>query len=135
MLGESRKTRSAVAQIWTSSSPQMLFENPVSSFNQDSMASNQPYMYNQDIYTSHSSPYRNQNSDQQYLGSILNSSTGTAPGASSTFAQTSFRAPAHKHAHHLHSIPPREKSTRTLIIDHMLWVHGMFWCLVPYWQR
>ncbi|KAG7089256.1 hypothetical protein E1B28_010954 [Marasmius oreades] len=37
---------------------------------------------------------------------------------------TAFRAPAHKHAHHLHSIPPREKSTRTLIIDHMLWVHG-----------
>ncbi|KAG2133562.1 uncharacterized protein EDB93DRAFT_885376 [Suillus bovinus] len=35
-----------------------------------------------------------------------------------------FKAPAHKHAHHLHSIPPREKSTRTLIIDHMLWVHG-----------
>ncbi|KAK7682616.1 hypothetical protein QCA50_014416 [Cerrena zonata] len=37
---------------------------------------------------------------------------------------TPFRAPAHKHAHHLHSIPPREKSTRTLIIDHMLWVHA-----------
>ncbi|KAJ3825422.1 hypothetical protein F5880DRAFT_1552951 [Lentinula raphanica] len=36
----------------------------------------------------------------------------------------SFKAPAHKHAHHLHSIPPREKSTRTLIIDHMLWAHG-----------
>ncbi|GBE87921.1 hypothetical protein BKA93DRAFT_798099 [Sparassis latifolia] len=35
-----------------------------------------------------------------------------------------FKAPAHKHAHHLHSIPPREKSTRTLIIDHLLWVHG-----------
>ena len=35
-----------------------------------------------------------------------------------------FTAPAHKHAHHLHSIPPREKSTRTLIIDHMLWAHG-----------
>ncbi|KAF9223314.1 hypothetical protein BS17DRAFT_754281 [Gyrodon lividus] len=35
-----------------------------------------------------------------------------------------FKAPAHKHAHHLHTIPPREKSTRTLIIDHMLWVHG-----------
>jgi hypothetical protein len=35
-----------------------------------------------------------------------------------------YKAPAHKHAHHLHSIPPREKSTRTLIIDHMLWVHG-----------
>ena len=35
-----------------------------------------------------------------------------------------FRAPAHKHAHHLYSIPPREKSTRTLIIDHLLWVHA-----------
>ncbi|KZT01521.1 uncharacterized protein LAESUDRAFT_663708 [Laetiporus sulphureus 93-53] len=35
-----------------------------------------------------------------------------------------FKAPAHKHAHHLHSIPPREKSTRTLIIDHLLWVHA-----------
>ncbi|KAF8871847.1 hypothetical protein CPB84DRAFT_1635481, partial [Gymnopilus junonius] len=31
---------------------------------------------------------------------------------------------ARKHAHHLHSIPPQEKSTRTLIIDYMLWVHG-----------
>ena len=39
-------------------------------------------------------------------------------------APTSFKPPAHKHAHHLHSIPPREKSTRTLIIDHMLWVHA-----------
>ncbi|KAF9037512.1 hypothetical protein BJ165DRAFT_1416868 [Panaeolus papilionaceus] len=47
----------------------------------------------------------------------------TARGSSSK-SQTVFRAPAHKHAHHLHSIPPREKSTRTLIIDHMLWVHG-----------
>ncbi|KAF7796452.1 hypothetical protein EIP86_007629 [Pleurotus ostreatoroseus] len=37
---------------------------------------------------------------------------------------TPFRPPAHKHAHHLHTIPPREKSTRTLIIDHMLWVHA-----------
>ncbi|KIK94812.1 hypothetical protein PAXRUDRAFT_425596 [Paxillus rubicundulus Ve08.2h10] len=42
----------------------------------------------------------------------------------STSGATSFKAPAHKHAHHLHTIPPREKSTRTLIIDHMLWVHG-----------
>ncbi|KAK0469520.1 uncharacterized protein EV420DRAFT_1633943 [Desarmillaria tabescens] len=41
-----------------------------------------------------------------------------------TVHNTAFKAPAHKHAHHLHSIPPREKSTRTLIIDHMLWVHG-----------
>ncbi|KAI0058750.1 hypothetical protein BV25DRAFT_1901971 [Artomyces pyxidatus] len=37
---------------------------------------------------------------------------------------SAFRAPAHKHAHHLHSIPPREKSTRTLIIDHLLWAHA-----------
>lgn len=44
------------------------------------------------------------------------SNTGTGP--------IPFRAPAHKHAHHLHSIPPREKSTRTLIIDHLLWVHA-----------
>lgn len=34
-----------------------------------------------------------------------------------------FKPPAHKHAHHLHSIPPREKSTRTLILDHFLWIH------------
>ena len=34
-----------------------------------------------------------------------------------------YKALQHKHAHHLHSIPPREKSTRTLIIDHMLWIH------------
>ncbi len=43
---------------------------------------------------------------------------------------TAFKAPAHKHAHHLHSIPPREKSTRTLIIDHMLWVHGALACQI-----
>ncbi|KAH8074809.1 hypothetical protein BXZ70DRAFT_963799 [Cristinia sonorae] len=45
--------------------------------------------------------------------------SSTAPGGPAP-----FRAPAHKHAHHLHSIPPREKSTRTLIIDHALWVHA-----------
>ena len=44
------------------------------------------------------------------------------PGKSNP--QPVFKAPAHKHAHHLHSIPPREKSTRTLIIDHLLWVHS-----------
>ncbi|KAJ6507783.1 hypothetical protein C8R47DRAFT_1099541 [Mycena vitilis] len=49
-------------------------------------------------------------------------SGGSGPNANVNAA--GFRAPAHKHAHHLHSIPPREKSTRTLIIDHMLWVHG-----------
>ncbi|KAF8626928.1 hypothetical protein AX17_006429 [Amanita inopinata Kibby_2008] len=44
--------------------------------------------------------------------------------SASTPGQPTYKAPAHKHAHHLHSIPPREKSTRTLIIDHMVWVHG-----------
>ncbi|KIK66766.1 hypothetical protein GYMLUDRAFT_69866 [Collybiopsis luxurians FD-317 M1] len=46
------------------------------------------------------------------------------PSKSGATNPNSFKAPAHKHAHHLHSIPPREKSTRTLIVDHMLWVHG-----------
>lgn len=62
---------------------------------------------------------------------VASTSSASAPmyinapsGPSSGFPQASFQAPAHKHAHHLHSIPPREKSTRTLIIDHMLWVHG-----------
>ena len=36
----------------------------------------------------------------------------------------SFKPPQHKHAHHLHAIPPREKTTRTLILDHMLWLHA-----------
>lgn len=49
------------------------------------------------------------------------SQTSPAQAAPNT---PSFRAPAHKNSHHLHSIPPREKSTRTLIVDHMLWVHG-----------
>ncbi|TFK27952.1 hypothetical protein FA15DRAFT_665966 [Coprinopsis marcescibilis] len=52
------------------------------------------------------------------------SSSASAAVAATTQRIPAFRAPAHKHAHHLHSIPPREKSTRTLIIDHMLWVHG-----------
>ncbi|TCD63737.1 hypothetical protein EIP91_004988 [Steccherinum ochraceum] len=62
------------------------------------------------------------------------SSTGSRPPSSPVSQRrmpsggqsgpTPFRAPAHKHAHHLHSIPPREKSTRTLIIDHSLWVHA-----------
>ncbi|KAF8145414.1 hypothetical protein K438DRAFT_1991820 [Mycena galopus ATCC 62051] len=51
-------------------------------------------------------------------------SGANASGSSSNPNAQVFRAPAHKHAHHLHSIPRREKSTRTLIIDHMLWVHG-----------
>ncbi|KAJ7168571.1 hypothetical protein C8R46DRAFT_237056 [Mycena filopes] len=52
------------------------------------------------------------------------SSNTSASGSGGGANGNAFRAPAHKHAHHLHSIPPREKSTRTLIIDHMLWVHG-----------
>jgi hypothetical protein len=52
------------------------------------------------------------------------SASGHMNGASSSSSAVTFRAPAHKHAHHLHTIPPREKSTRTLIIDHMLWAHG-----------
>lgn len=54
---------------------------------------------------------------------LSNRSSNGQPG-SIIGAQTPFKAPAHKHAHHLHSIPPREKSTRTLIIDHLLWVHA-----------
>ena len=54
-------------------------------------------------------------------------STALGHGPASTAASASgplFKAPQHKHAHHLHSIPPREKSTRTLILDHMLWIHA-----------
>lgn len=51
-------------------------------------------------------------------------SAPTPSAAGGSNPQPAFKAPAHKHAHHLHSIPPREKSTRTLIIDHLLWVHG-----------
>ena len=47
----------------------------------------------------------------------------TRPRPPGTPAPT-FKAPAHKHAHHLHSIPPREKSSRTLILDYLLWVHA-----------
>jgi hypothetical protein len=47
------------------------------------------------------------------------------PSAStSTSLPQQFKPPAHKHAHHLHSIPPREKSTRSLILDHMLFLLG-----------
>jgi hypothetical protein len=66
----------------------------------------------------------------QHATPTRSSASGTAATPSgSTLAQPAFKPPAHKHAHHLHSIPPREKSTRTLIIDHMLWVHGT---LLPY---
>ncbi|KAF9018168.1 hypothetical protein BDZ89DRAFT_960422 [Hymenopellis radicata] len=55
---------------------------------------------------------------------IFQASSSAVNNGSSSATTTAFRVPAHKHAHHLHSIPPREKSTRTLIIDHMLWVHA-----------
>lgn len=60
-----------------------------------------------------------------YISPSANNFVSSPLASSSTLnPTTAFRAPAHKHAHHLHSIPPREKSTRTLIIDHMLWVHA-----------
>ncbi|TFY74689.1 hypothetical protein EWM64_g9323 [Hericium alpestre] len=55
----------------------------------------------------------------------INGTSYAAPQPPSTPSNPPlYRAPAHKHAHHLHTIPPREKSTRTLIIDHLLWVHA-----------
>ncbi len=59
---------------------------------------------------------------RQIPSSPLSNRSGL-PGSSAA-GYTPFKAPAHKHAHHLHSIPPREKSTRTLIIDRLLWVHA-----------
>ncbi|KIJ52413.1 hypothetical protein M422DRAFT_243198 [Sphaerobolus stellatus SS14] len=35
-----------------------------------------------------------------------------------------FVVPAHPQSHHLHSLPPREKTTRTLILDHTAWRQG-----------
>ncbi|KAF8150187.1 hypothetical protein B0H34DRAFT_732937 [Crassisporium funariophilum] len=96
-----------------------------------SMANQSPYMILQQPYnTAYRSPSYSAEQQQQYTSPSRSNTAAAGPsisipsGASSGLPQTSFRAPAHKHAHHLHSIPPREKSTRTLIIDHMLWVHG-----------
>ncbi|KAG6820088.1 hypothetical protein H0H93_005517 [Arthromyces matolae] len=58
-----------------------------------------------------------------YLAGPSTSSLTASPPTPIPASRVTYKAPAHKHAHHLHSIPPREKSTRTLIIDHMLWVH------------
>ncbi|KDR68573.1 hypothetical protein GALMADRAFT_146227 [Galerina marginata CBS 339.88] len=97
------------------------------------MASQQPYMGQQNAAYPTSVPlYRNisfPRNESQIASTSANPPSNTSPsafasGSSTKLPQSSFRAPAHKHAHHLHSIPPREKSTRTLIIDHMLWVHG-----------
>ncbi|KAF8972273.1 hypothetical protein BDZ97DRAFT_1783990 [Flammula alnicola] len=105
----------------------MEFDQHKDSFISSSMANQQPYIHHQNLPYTHIMPsYRNLPFN---LPDQNPASTSTAPatfvsGSSSSLPQSSFRAPAHKHAHHLHSIPPREKSTRTLIIDHMLWVHG-----------
>ncbi|KAI0925627.1 hypothetical protein AcV5_008312 [Taiwanofungus camphoratus] len=63
--------------------------------------------------------YQRQPSSSPIMHRAVVPSSGSSAGG-----PTPFKAPAHKHAHHLHSIPPREKSTRTLIIDHLLWVHA-----------
>lgn len=57
---------------------------------------------------------------------ITKTASATTLGPQPPPPPPTFRAPAHKNSHHLHSIPPREKSTRILIIDHMLWAHGAF---------
>ena len=131
LRGNSECFGSPVVQIGTCSCSRMALEYPDSALNQYSMANQPPYMLvgqpQNPQYGQQQSSYRNlpfNLSDHQQVASTSTAHLGTAPGASSSLPQTSFRAPAHKHAHHLHSIPPREKSTRTLIIDHMLWVHG-----------
>ncbi|KAG6894928.1 hypothetical protein C0992_003936 [Termitomyces sp. T32_za158] len=63
-------------------------------------------------------------STQHYLPVPSTSSAPLLPSTPVPAPRATYKAPAHKHAHHLHTIPPREKSTRTLIIDHILWVHG-----------
>ena len=91
------------------------------------MANPQAYLLPQPqsfLYPSYRDQLSEQQQQQQQQQPASTSSSPITSVSSSNIAQSSFRAPAHKHAHHLHSIPPREKSTRTLIIDHMLWVHG-----------
>jgi len=111
----------------------MQFEGLKDAFLFDSMSNHPQYMHQQGSTYSLSMPaYRNvpYSRNDNAIASTSSNPGGSAPGGSLTggtnsgLPQSSFRAPAHKHAHHLHSIPPREKSTRTLIIDHMLWVHG-----------
>lgn len=63
-------------------------------------------------------------SSNSFARQIPSSPLSNRSNISGTVGPIPFRAPAHKHAHHLHSIPPREKSTRTLIVDHLLWVHA-----------
>lgn len=76
----------------------------------------------------------NSNSSAPGRESSSNLTSGTAGPLPPSYPQHApmFRAPApeqHRraphHHHHLHSIPPREKSTRTLIVDHLLWVHAV----------
>ncbi|KAH8822843.1 hypothetical protein DL96DRAFT_1619486 [Flagelloscypha sp. PMI_526] len=53
-----------------------------------------------------------------------NASSNTGLPSLNLAPPTKFKPPAHKHAHIIHSIPPKEKSTRTLIIDQSLWCHA-----------
>lgn len=56
----------------------------------------------------------------------LNISGNTSTFAPSFSVQTpSQPVVAPKHAHHLHSIPPKQKSTKSLILDHLLWLHAL----------
>lgn len=74
-------------------------------------------------------PYNIQQAISSLSSTANNLASSSVPRANGHHNPHTFHVPAHKHAHHLHSIPPREKSTRTLIIDHMLWVHGMLFYL------
>jgi hypothetical protein len=93
-------------------------------------AMSQPSYSNLNMMITESPPLTATSSQSQFPAfSITPATPGNNSGSSTvsrprTNSTTAFRAPAHKHAHHLHSIPPREKSTRTLIIDHILWIHG-----------
>lgn len=60
----------------------------------------------------------------QTISNLSSTASALASSSAPNLPASTFAHLAHKHAHHLHNIPPREKSTRTLIIDHMLWVHG-----------
>ncbi|PPQ80290.1 hypothetical protein CVT25_003687 [Psilocybe cyanescens] len=112
----------------------MQFDQHKEPFSAIGMANQHQYMHQPNpLYPSAIPSYRNISMPRHDVpvastSNIQNSAHATGAStsgpSSSSLPQSSFRAPAHKHAHHLHSIPPREKSTRTLIIDHMLWVHG-----------
>ncbi|GJJ08037.1 hypothetical protein Clacol_002244 [Clathrus columnatus] len=55
---------------------------------------------------------------------VTNNNSMSGQESSSKTAPKQFIAPAHPQSHHLHTLPPREKTTRTLILDHTAWRHG-----------